>query len=61
MTIQIAYDLLYVGPQDLGQAYDPIMFPVWETQLMIASATARLAEGLETSDDAQVKMKMEPT
>ncbi len=58
--MQIAYDLLYVGPQDFGQTYDPAMLPICERELTRASAVARFAGGLETVDDAQTSKKVEP-
>lgn len=58
--MQAAYDLLYVGPQDFGQTYDPPIFPVWDMELMKAIATARLAGGLETMDDVQARKHIKP-
>ena len=45
VAIQIAYDLRYVGPQVLGNTYDPAMLPSCEKQLTKARAIARLAGG----------------
>lgn len=59
-AIQIAYDLLYVGPHAFTQTYDPTILPLCEVALINASATARLAGGLETVDDIHARKQMKP-
>jgi hypothetical protein len=57
---QMAYDFEYDGPQDFAQANAPNMLPFCDTVLIRANATARLAGGAETVDDAQARKHINP-
>lgn len=60
VAMQIAYEWRYVGPQAVGQTYEPAMLPSCEKALMKAMATARFAGGRGRELEHQAKKVTKP-